>query len=88
MEKGWGSYKCILGKGGLMRVWGGACWILGAIFAILGIIGDAMNATLGLEPTSWFLLAIALFVASIPEYIGWAVAVYFDAKEAKSKEKE
>jgi hypothetical protein len=42
-----------------------------------------MNITLGLQPISWFLLAIAAFVASIPEYIGWAVAVYLDALKAK-----
>ncbi|MCJ7507177.1 MAG: hypothetical protein MUO85_00425 [candidate division Zixibacteria bacterium] len=28
------------------------------IFAILGVIGDALNTTLGLESMSWFLLAI------------------------------
>ena len=28
------------------------------IFAALGVIGDALNMTLGLEPMSWLLLAI------------------------------
>jgi putative exporter of polyketide antibiotics len=39
------------------------CMVFCAIFALLGIIGDASNTTLGLESMSWFLLAItsALF---------------------------
>ena len=72
-----------LRMGGVYAVWGGVCWILGLLFAVLGVIGEAMNITLGLQPTSWFLLAVAAFVASIPEYIGWAVAVYLDALKAK-----
>ena len=58
--------------------WGGMmthiCWFLGAIFAILGIITGAMGTTLGLEATNWFLLAIALFAASITQNIGFAVS--------------
>ena len=56
------------------------CWFLAAIFAILGIIADAANATLGLTPTSWFLLAIATFLASITMFIGWAVSWYLSTK--------
>ena len=59
-----------------MAAWGGACWIFGIIFAIVGIIGELMGTTLGLVPMSWYLLSIAAFVASIPEYLGWVVAVY------------
>ncbi len=86
MGDSWKSHKFILGKGNLWAMWGGAFFILGAIFAILGIIADAINDAIGLEPTSWFLLAIALFVGAISCYIGWAVAVYIDAIEAKKKE--
>ena len=74
-----------LRMGGVYAVWGGVCWILGVVFAILGIIADAMNGTLGLTAMSWFLLGVAAFVASIPEYIGWAVAVYLDALKAKKE---
>ena len=80
------SVEMIRGKAGWMRWWGASCWILGVVFAVLGVIGDAMNATLGLEAMSWFMLAIAAFVAGISWYIGWAVAVYLDAIEAKKKE--
>ncbi len=39
--------------------------LLSLLFAIVGIIGDALNATLGLETLSWFLLAIILGVSSV-----------------------
>ena len=57
-------------------------WFLGAVFAVLGIIGDAANITLGLESTSWLLLAVVAFLASITEFLGWAVAWYLQTKEA------
>ncbi len=34
------------------------CVFFCGIFAILGIVGEALNSTLGLASTSWFLLAI------------------------------
>jgi len=64
------------------------CWLLGAIFAVLGIIAGAMNITLGLEATHWFLLSIALFAASITQNIGFALSWYLETLEAKSKERE
>ena len=69
-------------------LWGHTGWFLGAIFAVLGIIGDAANVTLGLEPTSWLLLAIAVFVASIPFYMALGLAWYLRTTEAKSGKKE
>jgi hypothetical protein len=39
--------------------------LFGFLFAILGIIGDALDTTLGLGTTSWFLLAIFVGVASV-----------------------
>ena len=42
--------------------------LLGLVCLIIGIIGDAINRTLGLETTHWFLMAIALWVwASMTE---------------------
>jgi hypothetical protein len=64
------------------------CWFLGVIFAVLGIIAGAMNTTLGLEATHWFLLSIALFAASITQSIGFALSWYLETLEAKNKEKE
>jgi hypothetical protein len=36
--------------------------ILGIVFLIVGIIADAINRTLGLETTHWFILMIAVWV--------------------------
>jgi len=69
-------------------LWAHAGWFVGAIFAVLGIIADAANVSLGLEPTSWFLLSIAVFVASMPFYMGVGMAWYLRTTEAKSEKKE
>ena len=73
--------KEIIGAAGyhllLSRLFG----VLGLIFIVLGIISEAINTSLGLEPMSWFLSAIGAFVAGIPPCIGWAVAVYLKSKE-------
>ncbi len=42
-----------------------AVMLLGFLFLALGIISDSLNITLGLEPTSWFLMAIFSMVGSI-----------------------
>jgi hypothetical protein len=69
--------------------WAGhICCVLGAVFALLGIIGDAANATLGLEPTSWLLLAIFACVAGIPLWVIWGMSRHLLGTEAKSKKKE
>jgi len=73
---------------GPMGLSGHICWYLGAVFAILGIIGDAANATLGLEPMSWLVLAIVAFVAGIPMWLTWAISMHLLGMEAKSKKKE
>jgi hypothetical protein len=39
--------------------------LLSLLFAVVGIIGDLLNMTLGLETLSWFLLAIILGVSSV-----------------------
>ncbi|MBA7496027.1 hypothetical protein ES702_06625 [subsurface metagenome] len=66
--------------------WAHVWWFIGVIFAVVGIIGDAANVTLGLEPTSWFLLAIVAFLASITYFIGLAISWYLETKEAKKGE--
>ena len=39
--------------------------LLSLLSAIVGIVGDLLNVTLGLETLSWFLLAIILGVSSV-----------------------
>ena len=42
-----------------------AVMLLGFLFFALGIISESLNINLGLEPTSWFLMAIFCMVGSI-----------------------
>jgi len=52
---------------------------LGMACFIVAIAGDAANKVPGLEPTNWFLMAIALLVWG---FWGWLTA-YFAAKEGE-----
>jgi len=85
MAKHWEDDKAIKAsinfEGGL----GHALWLLGTIFAVLGVIGGAANCTLGLKSDTWMLLAIAAFVASAAAFIGWTMAVYLRSIEAKKE---
>ena len=72
--------KASLGKGGM-----GAhvLWFLGLLFALLGIIADVANTSLGLSATSWFLLAIVIMLASITFFMGWMVSWYLRTVDRK-----
>ena len=65
--------------------WGHVLWFLAVIFVILGIIADAVNSPLGLEAISWFLLAIATFLAGTAFFIGMAISWYLRTTEAKKE---
>ena len=86
MEKRATSREWIMGKAGMWSMSGGLCWMLGLIFAVIGVIGEVTDSTPGLGPISWFLLAIAAFVASLSWYLGWVLAAYLHATEAKKEE--
>jgi hypothetical protein len=58
---------------------------LGVISAILGVIGDATNTTLGLESMSWFLLAIASLLFGLSCWLGWVFGLYLHVKEKEGK---
>ena len=47
---------------------------LGLLFAVLGVIGDALSIMLGLESMSWFLLAIFFSVSAAGPLVKSAVA--------------
>ena len=85
MARHWEDREKIRASLGEKGWWGHILWFLAVIFAILGVIADAINATLGLEPISWFLLAIATSLAGIPFFIGWAVSWYLRTTEAKKE---
>src|SRR3972149_2905526 len=58
-----------------------ACFIFGA----LGVIGDALNITLGLESMSWFLLAIVAGLNAIIGHTHVVVAKHLLGLEAENK---
>jgi hypothetical protein len=58
---------------------------LSFLFALLGVISDALNVTLVLEPISWFLFAIFAGVAAIVPTLHLVVAKHFLGIEAESK---
>jgi hypothetical protein len=64
--------------------WGAALWILGFIFAILGIIAD-VTGTVGLTMMAWFMLAIVFHLAGLSYWLAWALGVYFKSVGAKEK---
>ena len=88
MEKGWGSVEAVRDQAGVCRTGGLVSFILGVALVVLGVIGEVIDVTLGLEPVSWYLLAIATFLASIAWYIAWAVAIHINVIEAKSNKEE
>ena len=62
---------------------GHICFFIAFVFAVVGIIGDAANVSPGLEPGSWFLLAIGTLLAGITFFIGWAVSWYLETNATK-----
>jgi hypothetical protein len=80
MLENWSSGKRAKSMAGMQAMLGDVCWMLGLIFIILGVISEVTDTTLGLTTMSWYLLAIALFVASISWYIGWAVGLLYKGK--------
>ncbi len=62
---------------------GRVSWLLGIIFAIIGVIGEATSITLGLQPISWYLLSIAAFGSSIGNIVAWVGGLYLHAIESK-----
>jgi len=73
--------KWLAAKAGMQANWGAALWILGFIFAILGIIADVNNGTLGLTMMAWFMLAIVFHLAGLSYWMGYALAMYLKAKK-------
>jgi len=62
------------------------CWFFGIVFAVLGIIADAANITLGLTSMGWFLLAIVTLIVSITMFFGMGLAWYLITTDRKKEE--
>ena len=72
--------KYIANTANMQANWGASLWILGFIFAILGIIADA-TGILGLTMMAWFMLAIVFHLAGLSFWLGWALALYLKANK-------
>jgi hypothetical protein len=66
----------------------GVFQIISYLFVALGVISDALNITLGLEPISWFLLAIFTTVGAIVPNMHVVVAKHLLGIEAESKKEQ
>ena len=86
MAKHWADREQMRASLSKTGTWAHYLWFLALIFLILGIVADAANSAIGLEPMSWFMLAIAAFLASVTYFIGWAVSWYLEINAAKKKE--
>ena len=64
---------------------GGTCQYACFIFAALGVIGNALNITLVLEPMIWLLLAIVAGLNAIIGHTHVVVAKHLLGIEAESK---
>jgi len=62
-----------------------AVMLLGFIFLALGIISDSLKITLGLEPTSWLLIAIFCMVGSINPKLHVVAGKHLLGMETESK---
>jgi uncharacterized membrane protein YdbT with pleckstrin-like domain len=68
-----------------MGVMGGIGTWLGVIFAILGIIGEAIDATIGFEPIFWLVLAVVSLLFGLSCWLGWGLGMYFHVMGTKGK---
>ena len=71
--------KAGIGGAGL---YGHVFWFAGAVFAVLGVVADAMNSPIGLEATSWLLLSVATLLLGTAMFIGWAVGWYLRGSDS------
>ena len=64
---------------------GGFLAILGLIFALVGVIGDALDINVILESSNWLLLAILFVVASILPHLNSLMAKHLYGIESENK---
>ena len=58
-------------------------WILGVVFALIGVIAEAVDTTFIIQSMSWYLLSIAAFGSGIINVVAWVGGIYLHAKETK-----
>ena len=75
----------IVASGGAHCDGGFVLWFFGISCVVLGIVGDALNVTLVLQPISWFLIAIFFGLSATVSWITWMLAVHLDTIEGQNK---
>ena len=69
------------------NLFAGIILILGILFALIGVIGDALDITLILESSNWLLLAIFFGIASIMPNMHSIMAKHLYGIESENKNK-
>ena len=69
----------------LCNYFAGILELLSIIFAVIGVIGDALNITLVLEANSWLLLAIVVGISAIYPHMNHVMAKHLYGIESESK---
>jgi hypothetical protein len=64
---------------------GGFLAILGVIFALVGVIGDAININVILESSNWLLLAILFVIGSFGPMLNSIMAKHLYGIESENK---
>jgi hypothetical protein len=85
MEKPFQNHEEVKTEIRKCATFGNVCQWLCFLFTAIGVIGDALNMTLGLESMSWFLLAIVAGLNAIIGHVHTVVAKHLFGVEAESK---
>jgi len=83
MWESWNNHEWIVSKGKSWVMAGGLCWILGVIFALIGIITEAIDTTFIIQSMSWYLLSIAVFGSGIINVVAWLGGIYLHGKKSE-----
>ncbi|MFE3845561.1 hypothetical protein ACFL1L_01700 [Thermoplasmatota archaeon] len=68
-------------------MWCNICELFGFLFAILGVIAGLFDITLGLNSTSWLLLAVFIGLTGLAPHIHIVVAKHLYGIESESNNK-
>jgi hypothetical protein len=85
MMDAWREPGFIVRHRGMMGVMASVTIWLGVIFMVLGIIGEAIDATIGFEPIFWLVLAVAPLLFSLSCWLGWASGMYLYVTKNKKE---
>jgi len=76
MARHWDDKEKLRAGVGGAGLYGHVFWFAGALFALLGVLADILNTSVGLDATSWLLLSVATLLMGNAMFVGWAVGWY------------